>query len=330
MNFNNSISIDEAKFSKSSKKLHNLLNNLGLDIKLSQTQEIFSQSLGFRNLHHLQKTFTSLPFTDIKNNQYTSTTFDIFASLDFEQSIGIILFLMDDNGTDMWRGRAIVLMSSILKLLTYLQEQKELVITSKVINEYLVLDAIIKIYKTRKDLPDDIRNHLRHYLLSLPGFQESAPKQNDVVHEQHGYLKMQFSMALNKLEKIEKNNFVIADKSWFTIKIIDKIVGRQKISANEVTNITKKENVFLLNEKLQDLDFIEDSWLAIPEYQTWVESFYKKSLLNNIRVSDLLVYITTIITPSKRSQMSLVLSSIIDNYSIASNISKTIFSAIDN
>jgi len=46
MNFNNSISIDEAKFSKSSKKLHNILNELGLDIKLSQTQEIFSQSLG--------------------------------------------------------------------------------------------------------------------------------------------------------------------------------------------------------------------------------------------------------------------------------------------
>lgn len=36
-------------------------------------------------------------------------------------------------------GRAIVLMSSIFKLLTYLQEQKELVITSKVINEYLDL-----------------------------------------------------------------------------------------------------------------------------------------------------------------------------------------------
>ena len=92
MNFNNSISIDEAKFSKSSKKLHNLLNDLGLDIKLSQTQEILSQSLGFRNLHHLQKTFTSLPFSEIKNTEYSSTTCDIFSSLDFEQSMGIILY----------------------------------------------------------------------------------------------------------------------------------------------------------------------------------------------------------------------------------------------
>lgn len=324
MNFNNSISIDEAKFSKSSKKLHNLLNDLGLDIKLSQTQEILSQSLGFRNLHHLQKTLNSLPFTETATKEYTSTTFDIFSSLDFEQSMGIILFLMDNNGTDMWRGRAISLMSAILKVLIHLQEKKEVVITSQVIADYLHLDNLIKIYKTRRDFPDNIRNNLKNYLLSLPGFQESAPQQNEVVLEQHGYLKMQFSIVLSKLEKIENNNFIIADKSWFSIKSIDKVIGTRGSSQNGVTNVTQKENVFLLNDKLEDLDFIEDSWLAIPEYQTWVESFYKKSLLNNIRVSDLLVYITTIITPSKRSQMSLVLSSIIDNYSIASNISKTI------
>ena len=110
----------------------------------------------------------------------------------------------------------------------------------------------------------------------------------------------------------------------------EKIVGTKGSSQNGITNITQKENVLVINKKLQDLDFLEDSWLAIPEYQTWVESFYKKSLLNIIRVSDLLVYITTIITPYKRSQMSLVLSSIIDNYSIASNISKSIYSAINN
>lgn len=330
MNFNNSISIDEAKFSKSSKKLHNLLNDLGLNIKLSQTQEILSQSLGFRNLHHLQKTFTSLPFSEIKNTEYSSTTCDIFSSLDFEQSMGIILFLMDNNGTDMWRGRAISLMGAILKILIYLQEKKELVITSQVIAEHLHLDNLIRIHKTRRDFPDNIRNNLKNYLLSLPGFQESAPKQTDVVLEQHGYLKMQFSNVLSKLEKIENNNFIIADKSWFTMQSFEKIVGTKGSSQNGITNITQKENVLVINEKLQDLDFLEDSWLAISEYQTWVESFYKKSLLNNIRVSDLLVYITTIITPYKRSQMSLVLSSIIDNYSIASNISKSIYSAINN
>ena len=124
MNFNNSISIDEAKFSKSSKKLHNILNELGLDIKLSQTQEIFSQSLGFRNLHHLQKTFTSLPFTEIENNLYTTTTCNIFSSLDFEQSMGIILFLMDNNGSDMWRGRAIVLMSIYIQIINILTRTK--------------------------------------------------------------------------------------------------------------------------------------------------------------------------------------------------------------
>jgi hypothetical protein len=238
MNNQNTLIIDKSKFLKTSKKLHNLLNQLGLDIKLSQIQEIFSQSLGFRNLHHLQKAFTSLPFKEKENNLYTTTTCNIFSSLDFEQSIGIILLLMDNNGNDIWRGRAISFISTIFELLIYLQNNKEFIITTQIIKEYLELDTIIKTYKTRKDLPKKIKNYLKQYLFSLPTFQESAQKQNDLVYEQHDYLKMQFSTILNKLEKIENNNFIIADKSWFSIKTVEKIVGTRDYSEKGVSNTT--------------------------------------------------------------------------------------------
>ena len=51
----------------------------------------------------------------------------------------------------------------------------------------------------QRDFPLHIHNALKAYLISLPGFQESAPKQNDTVLEQHGYLQMQFTKLLGSL-----------------------------------------------------------------------------------------------------------------------------------
>jgi intracellular multiplication protein IcmO len=113
----------------------------------------------------------------------------------------LLVSLMDDGGGggDMWKGRAISLISAIMMALVYLRDQKELLLDVDAIREHLILDSIIKIYKTRKDFPIHIRNALRAYLVSLPGFQESAPKQNDTVMEQHGYLQMQFTKLLGSL-----------------------------------------------------------------------------------------------------------------------------------
>jgi intracellular multiplication protein IcmO len=112
----------------------------------------------------------------------------------------LLVSLMDDSGGgDMWKGRAISLISAIMMALTVMRDNKELLLDVDAIREYLILDNIIKLYKTRRDLPNHIRSALRAYLLSIPGFQESAPKQNDTVLEQHGYLQMQFTKLLGSL-----------------------------------------------------------------------------------------------------------------------------------
>lgn len=61
--------------------------------------------------------------------------------------------------------------------LVYMRDKKEILLDVDQIREYLILDNIIKLYKTRKDFPPHIKAALRGYLVSLPGFQESAPKQ---------------------------------------------------------------------------------------------------------------------------------------------------------
>lgn len=112
----------------------------------------------------------------------------------------LLVSLMDDSGGgDMWKGRAISLISAIMMALTFMRDNGEILLDVDAIREHLILDTIIKIYKTRRDLPIHIRAALRAYLLSIPGFQEAAPKQNDTVLEQHGYLQMQFTKLLGSL-----------------------------------------------------------------------------------------------------------------------------------
>lgn len=326
MDNHNLVSIDEVKFLKTSKKLLNTLSTeYKLEIKLSQMQEMLAQSLGFRNLHDLQQAFNrshnnNEDFIQPKPMILSIKKPDIFDTIELEQAVQIVLNLMDSSsGGDMWRGRAISLLISVLKALIYMRDNKELVLDAETIREYLILDNIIKLYKTRRDFPDSIRRDLRAYLTSLPGFQDSAPKQNDTVFEQHGYLQMQFLGALNRLKDIENNNFIIADNDWFIYDTKERIVS---VSAGkEKQTTTEKYQIFTINPLLRDFDFIDDSWLSMTEYEDWVASLFHKNKLKEIRVSDLLVYVTTIISPHRRSTMYLVLNSILDNYSIASQIS---------
>lgn len=115
----------------------------------------------------------------------------------------LLVSLMDGGGSggggDLWKGRAISLISAIMMALVYMRDEKEILLDVDTIREYLILDNIIKLYKTRRDFPNHVRAALRAYLVSLPGFQESAPKQNDTVLEQHGYLQMQFTKILGSL-----------------------------------------------------------------------------------------------------------------------------------
>ncbi len=113
----------------------------------------------------------------------------------------LVVSLMDDGGGggDMWKGRAISLISAMMMALTYMRDQKDILLDVDIIREYLILDNIIKLYKQRKDFPNHIRAALKGYLVSLPGFQENAAKQNDTVAEQHGYLQMQFTKILGSL-----------------------------------------------------------------------------------------------------------------------------------
>lgn len=339
MNNKNTFSIDEAKFLKTSKKLMSEINDFILqtsDIEsapfsLSKVQELLAQSLGFRNLHELQKVFNEIDSTTKEIISSIHKPY-IFNNIEADQSVHIILNLMDNSGSgDMWRGRALSLISFVMKILVHMRNEKEIILNSDTISEYLILDNLIKLLKTRKDFPESIKRDLRSYLTSLPGYQEAAPKQNDVVLEQHGYLQMQFFNAINKLKNIEDNNFIIAEQSWFILDNRENFTVRgsniKNSNIKKILNSTEYK-ALSLHPKLEQCEFLEDSWIYMPEYENWIYTLYLKKQLNSIRISDLIIYVTTVISPTKRQQLLLVLNSILDNFSIASNISKEIIKTL--
>ncbi len=66
----------------------------------------------------------------------------------------------------------------------------------------------------------------------------------------------------------------------------------------------------------------------MPEYQNWIGGLNEKKQLTIIYVSDLLIYATTIVSPAKREKMLLVLNSLINNYFMASKMSKDIYDIV--
>jgi len=114
----------------------------------------------------------------------------------------LIVGLMDDSGGDggMWKGRAISLMSSVMRALVYLREHTGMLLDVDQLRKYLILENIQKLTK-RSELPTTITAGLNAYLVSLPGYQADAKKQQDIVGEQHGYLQMQFTRVLSSLSE---------------------------------------------------------------------------------------------------------------------------------
>lgn len=117
-----------------------------------------------------------------------------------DELMKLLFFLLQAfAGNCMWNFRSMSLISAVTKSLVYMRDQKEIILDIQTFREYLILENIVKLYKTRIDFPEHIRESLRAYLFSIPTFQEDAVKQSDIVMEQHGYTHMQFNKMLDYL-----------------------------------------------------------------------------------------------------------------------------------
>ncbi|AOG03241.1 hypothetical protein [Bosea sp. RAC05] len=124
----------------------------------------------------------------------------------------MIVSLMDDVGDGgMWKGRAVAMISGVMRALTYLRDQNVVDLNVGTIRDYLNLKRIIDLTNLKKnpDLPAHIRKSLQSYLTSLPGYvEEKDYKQAQTTLDQHGYLEMQFTRIMGSLADVYGHIFL--------------------------------------------------------------------------------------------------------------------------
>ncbi|MCB1537551.1 MAG: type IV secretion system DNA-binding domain-containing protein [Rhodospirillales bacterium] len=144
-----------------------------------------------------------------------SNTLNPFSSGSASYLTQMLVSLMPEAGGDnaMWKERAISLLSSLMPALTWKRDHQDLPLNINTIRHVMNFPEVVKLSRDAA-LPDRIREGLKGYLDTLPGYVDAAFDDNgmekplgpdqpmvdtNVVKQQHGYLTMQFTRALQSL-----------------------------------------------------------------------------------------------------------------------------------
>lgn len=171
------------------------LTQQGHDIKHSEILSGISHAIGFKNwnvysskLKEKDKLYEyKIPFKDAD---------ELFNKGSVSQIIEYLVFtsFRQESDNAMWKGRAISLCSAIIRPLVWMRENDGFIITGKSIYDAMNLENIIELSYSNKLYKPEIEG-VRSYLLSLPGYKDgyrNSMEQSETVHEQHGYIHMQF------------------------------------------------------------------------------------------------------------------------------------------
>lgn len=128
----------------------------------------------------------------------------------------LVVSLMD-SGTqssdgDMWKGRAIVFVEALMKVLVYMRDKGKLLLDANTIRNYFELTRLEAIAMDKmfprdnqepislSDAPELILEPITNYIINLPGYDRSKKgKQGSQVLEQHGFITMQLTRVFGSL-----------------------------------------------------------------------------------------------------------------------------------
>lgn len=128
----------------------------------------------------------------------------------------LVVSLMDSSSQsadgDMWKGRAIVFVEALMKVLVYARDKGKLLLDANTIRNYFELTRIEAIVIDRMlprnnqepvsldDAPEVVLEPLSNYIINLPGYDRSKKgKQSSQVLEQHGFITMQLTRVFGSL-----------------------------------------------------------------------------------------------------------------------------------
>lgn len=138
-----------------------------------------------------------------------SNTINPFAFGASDALTQLLVGLMGDAGGsgDMWKGRAISLLTGLMIALVSLRDAGRILLDVEVIRDFMQLKYIVALASGKNPidgtpikLSERALAALKAYLSSLPGYVEKkGADQSATTLEQHGYLQMQFTRVLGSL-----------------------------------------------------------------------------------------------------------------------------------
>lgn len=142
--------------------------------------------------------------TKQKRRDKLSNTYNPFTVGNAESLIQLLVSLMDasDGKGDMWKGRAISFISSLLPALVELRDQGRLMLHIGAIREYMPFASYSTLMRS-PHISEKSRMLMKMFLLDVPGFSwdkfEKDAAQTGTFNEQYGYQQMQFTRILSSL-----------------------------------------------------------------------------------------------------------------------------------
>ncbi|HEV2613726.1 MAG TPA: TraM recognition domain-containing protein [Gammaproteobacteria bacterium] len=149
---------------------------------------------------------------DIVGPQLTrlSNTMNPFASGSSSMLSQLAVSMMDASSAsadgDMWKGRAIVFVEALMKVLVYMRDKGHLLLDANTIRNYFILERLEAMAMDKQfirdnqepvdlsDAPTTVLEPIINYVINLPGYDKSRKgKQVSQVLEQHGFITMQLT-----------------------------------------------------------------------------------------------------------------------------------------
>lgn len=145
-----------------------------------------------------------------------SNTMNPFANGSSSMLAQLVISLMDQSSAtpdgDMWKGRAIVFVEALMKILVYMRDRGQILLDANTVRNYFELGRLESIVIDKMfprdnlesvsiaDVPPVVLEPITNYLANLPGYDKSRKgKQVSQVLEQHGFITMQLTKVFGSL-----------------------------------------------------------------------------------------------------------------------------------
>ncbi len=146
-----------------------------------------------------------------------SNTMNPFSNGSSSMLSQLVVSLMDassqDATGDMWKGRAINFVESLMKILTVMRDDGHILLDANSIRDYFILEKLETIVVNKQfpigntgisvpleKYPPQVLDPLRNYVLNLPGYNPAKKgNQSGEVMEQHGFITMQLTRVFGSL-----------------------------------------------------------------------------------------------------------------------------------